>query len=78
MLKQPPTPVLALFSHHDLAAKLGKQFGADWVIVGQHSNPSFLFSKAVHLNLEHNEITQHYFSKAIRLNQNRHALSRSE
>jgi hypothetical protein len=33
-----------LFRHHDLAAKLGKQFGADWVIVSQHSKPSFLFS----------------------------------
>lgn len=33
-----------LFSHHDLAAKLGEQFGADWVIVGQHSKPSFLYS----------------------------------
>lgn len=28
----------------ELAAKLGEQFGADWVIVGQHSKPSFLFS----------------------------------
>ncbi|MDP2178050.1 DUF2380 domain-containing protein [Methylicorpusculum sp.] len=34
----------AQFSHHDLAAKLGEQFGADWVIVGQHSKPSFLYS----------------------------------
>jgi len=33
-----------LFHFHDLAAKLGEQFGADWVIVGQHSKPSFLFS----------------------------------
>lgn len=33
-----------LFSHHELAAKLGEQFGADWVIVGQHSKPSFLYS----------------------------------
>lgn len=33
-----------LFHFHDLAAQLGKQFGADWVIVGQHSKPSFLFS----------------------------------
>jgi hypothetical protein len=33
-----------LFSHHDLAAKLGEQFGADWVIVGRHSKPSFLYS----------------------------------
>lgn len=33
-----------LFRYHDLAAQLGKQFGADWVIVGRHSKPSFLFS----------------------------------
>ncbi|MDD5274401.1 MAG: DUF2380 domain-containing protein [Methylovulum sp.] len=33
-----------LFHFHDLAAKLGAQAQADWVIVGQHSKPSFLFS----------------------------------
>ncbi len=33
-----------LFRYHDLAARLGKQFGADWVVVGRHSKPSFLFS----------------------------------
>jgi hypothetical protein len=33
-----------LFRFHDLAAKLGAQANADWVIVGQHSKPSFLFS----------------------------------
>lgn len=33
-----------LFRFHDVAAKLGKQLGADWVIVGQHSKPSFLYS----------------------------------
>lgn len=33
-----------LFRFHDVAAKLGKQFGADWIIVGQHSKPSFLYS----------------------------------
>lgn len=33
-----------LFRFNDLAAKLGTQFGADWIIVGQHSKPSFLFS----------------------------------
>lgn len=36
-----------LFSHPDLAAKLGEQFGADWVVVGQHSKPSFLYSYLV-------------------------------
>lgn len=33
-----------LFRFHDLAAKLGGQVEADWVIVGQHSKPSFLYS----------------------------------
>lgn len=33
-----------LFRFHDVAAKLGNQFNADWIIVGQHSKPSFLYS----------------------------------
>lgn len=33
-----------LFRFHDLVAKLGKHQGAEWVVVGQHSKPSFLFS----------------------------------
>ena len=33
-----------LFRFNDLAASLGEQFGADWIIVSQHSKPSFLFS----------------------------------
>ena len=33
-----------LFHFDDVAAKLGKEAGADWIIVGQHSKPSFLFS----------------------------------
>jgi len=33
-----------LFDHHDVAAKLGKQFGADYVLVGRLHKPSFLFS----------------------------------
>ncbi|MEQ1619756.1 MAG: DUF2380 domain-containing protein [Methylococcales bacterium] len=33
-----------LFRFDDLAAKLGEQHDADWVIVGRHSKPSFLFS----------------------------------
>lgn len=36
-----------LFSYHDLAAKLAEQFGADWVIVGQHNKPSFLYSHLI-------------------------------
>ena len=33
-----------LFRFNDLAAKLGEQYDADWIIVSQHSKPSFLFS----------------------------------
>jgi hypothetical protein len=33
-----------LFKFHDAAAELASQSGADWVVVGQHSKPSFLFS----------------------------------
>lgn len=33
-----------LFRFNDLAAKLGEQYGADWIVVSQHSKPSFLFS----------------------------------
>lgn len=33
-----------LFDHHDVAAKLGKQFGADFILVGKLHKPSFLFA----------------------------------
>lgn len=33
-----------LFRFHDLAAQLGQRRGVDWIIVSQHSKPSFLFS----------------------------------
>jgi hypothetical protein len=33
-----------LFNFDDQAAKLAEEVNADWVIVGQHSKPSFLFS----------------------------------
>lgn len=33
-----------LFRFHELAARLGQQLGADWIVVSQHSKPSFLFS----------------------------------
>jgi hypothetical protein len=33
-----------LFRFHDVAAQLGRQFGVDWIIVSQHSKPSFLES----------------------------------
>lgn len=33
-----------LFDHHDVAAKLAQQVGADYVLVGRLHKPSFLFS----------------------------------
>ena len=33
-----------LFRFDDIAARLGKKAGADWIIVSQHSKPSFLYS----------------------------------
>lgn len=33
-----------LFRFHDVAAQLGQKFGAEWIVVGQHSKPSFLYS----------------------------------
>jgi len=33
-----------LFRFHEVAAQLGRQLGADLIIVSQHSKPSFLFS----------------------------------
>jgi len=32
-----------LFDHHDVAAQLGSQYGADYVVVGRLHKPSFLF-----------------------------------
>jgi hypothetical protein len=33
-----------LFNFDEITAKLGRQFGADWVVVGRHSKGSFLYS----------------------------------
>jgi len=33
-----------LFHFNEAAVTLGKQVGADWILVSQHSKPSFLFS----------------------------------
>lgn len=33
-----------LFDHHDVAANLGRQFGADYILVGRLHKPSFLFA----------------------------------
>jgi len=32
-----------LFHHHDVAAQLGRDVGAEWVVVGRLHKPSFLF-----------------------------------
>lgn len=51
-----------LFRFEDVAAKLGEQVGADWVVVGQHSKPSFLFSYLMaHLiNVKMQKLTASY------------------
>ncbi len=36
-----------LFDHHDVAANLGKQFEADYILVGRLHKPSFLFAYLV-------------------------------
>jgi len=36
-----------LFRFHDEAIILGKKYGAEWIIVGQHSKPSFLESSLI-------------------------------
>ena len=33
-----------LFHFHEVAAQLGRQHNVDWIVVSQHSKPSFLFS----------------------------------
>jgi len=33
-----------LFDHHDIAAKLARQVGADYILVGRLHKPSFLFA----------------------------------
>lgn len=33
-----------LFEHHDAAARLGADHGADWILVGRLTKPSFLFA----------------------------------
>jgi Protein of unknown function (DUF2380) len=33
-----------LFHFNDIVSKLGRQSGADWVVVAQHHKPSFLYS----------------------------------
>jgi hypothetical protein len=33
-----------LFDHHEVAAQLGRESGADWIVVGRLHKPSFLFA----------------------------------
>jgi hypothetical protein len=51
-----------LFRFHEVAAQLGRQYGADWVVVGQHSKPSFLYSYLlVHLiNVKHQHLSANF------------------
>ncbi|QPK64665.1 DUF2380 domain-containing protein [Methylomonas sp. LL1] len=51
-----------LFRFHDLAAQLGQRVGADWIIVSQHSKPSFLVSYLVtHLiRVKNQTLAAHY------------------
>lgn len=51
-----------LFEHPDVAAKLGSQFGADWVVVGRLHKPSFLFAylKVRLVNVTRNKIEGDY------------------
>lgn len=51
-----------LYKFHEKAALLAEKFGADWVIVGQHSKPSFLFSylMANLVNTKTGKLVAHY------------------
>lgn len=51
-----------LYKFHDIAASLGEKFDAEWVVVGQHSKPSFLFSyMMVNLvNVKTKKLVSHY------------------
>ena len=33
-----------LFEHHDVAAEVGRELGAEWIVVGRLHKPSFLFA----------------------------------
>ena len=55
-----------LFDHHDVAANLGQQFGADYVLVGRLHKPSFLFAYLMaHLiKVSDAELVGNYISEA--------------
>jgi hypothetical protein len=64
-----------LYTFHDSAAELARQSGADWVIVGQHSKPSFLFSylMAYLINVKNPALSARY---AIELKGNHEKVTR--
>lgn len=60
-----------LFDHHDVAAKLGKKFNADYVLVGRLHKPSFLFAYMMgHLvRVSDSKLIGNYISEAKGPNQ---------
>lgn len=55
-----------LFDHNDVAAKLGKEFNADYVLVGRLHKPSFLFAYLMgHLvRVSDSKLVGNYISEA--------------
>jgi len=55
-----------LFDHHDVVAKLGKKFNADYVLVGRLHKPSFLFAYLMgHLvRVSDSKLVGNYISEA--------------
>ena len=51
-----------LYKYHDIPASLGKQSGIDWIIVAQHSKPSFLYSyiKVKLIHVKTSTLSAHY------------------
>lgn len=51
-----------LFDHPELAAELGRQFGADWIAIGRLHKPSFLFAylKVLLVNVKTQRIAGDY------------------
>jgi hypothetical protein len=51
-----------LYKFHDSAASLGEKIGAEWIIIGQHSKPSFLYSyiMANVVNVKTKQLIAHY------------------
>ena len=54
-----------LFAHHDVAANLGKQYQADYIIVGRLHKPSFLFAYLMVNLIDTNtgKLIAHYISE---------------